>query len=210
MKQIFSLSIIIICISASCNTEISKSDISNGIIHGKVADITTGLGIPNSTISLRGYEITGSIITTGPSFLVATTTSDVNGNFSFDFNFNEENGYFCTGIADQYFDYQEEFSIDNTTSDDSQNVEILLQPIGYVAIHFLNDSPFNETDKIALNGLGVVSFIGSNIDTSIVFAANGNSENFLYWVVTKNSITNTFGDTLYCTPFDTTNYDLLY
>lgn len=214
MKAIFSISIIVIFLASSCETSPPISDFQNGIINGKVTDKTTGVPIANATVYLKGYEITGSILTPGPTFTVATTISDADGNFSFDFDFNSDNGYFCSAVADQYFDYQEEFVINKSVFGGGVNVKVLLEPIAWLNLRCQNISPYDATDEITLSYTydgNYPNFFGISVDTTICcVSVSGNNSNRIVWYVNKNGVETTYYEYVYCPAFDTTYYEILY
>ncbi|MBK6730354.1 MAG: hypothetical protein IPG60_05055 [Bacteroidetes bacterium] len=210
MRAIFSFSIIVIFLAASCETSPPVSDLQNGIVNGIVSEKTTDAGIPNAIVYLLGNEGGGTWGGGGsPSFEIDQTVSDANGNFSFLFDYNGNYGYYCTAIAEKYFNYYNEVPVDEDKVG-VNNVEVKLQPIGYLRLNLKNVIPYNESDKIAINGAITFSFVGDILDTILIFSVLGNYENFLYWGVTKNLTTIVYGDTLYCRSFDTTDFEIFY
>ncbi|MFN7015271.1 MAG: hypothetical protein ACK4ON_13480, partial [Bacteroidia bacterium] len=141
-----------------------------------------------------------------PSFIIDTTISDAHGKFSFSPEKNDAWGYSCMAEKELYFDGQE-FTADGNYA---LTVTAYLYPQAWLKIHVKNEIPYNESDKIAINGAITISFIGTEIDTTNVFTISGNDDNYIYWSITKNLITTVFGDTIYIAAFDTTFYEILY
>lgn len=204
------LFLLLTVILSSCDEDKNLSDYENGIINGVVIDKTTGEVISDATVFLKGYEITGDIINPGPTFDVATTTSDINGKFFFDFNYEDKNGYFCSGYSEMYWDLQEEFDIDGEIYNGNVNAQVSLQPKAWMSVHIKNVNTYEPSDYISISDIGI--FYGNEVDTSIIDLVLGNYSNLIVWGVVLNGIppSENDSDNVYCPSFDTTYYEILY
>lgn len=197
----FNIACFIFLISTSCNKEPGPFSVS-----GAVIDYTTNQPIADATVYLLAHEKDGDFWSSSPSFIIDTTISDAHGKFSFSPEKNDAWGYSCMAEKELYFDGQE-FTADGNYA---LTVTAYLYPQAWLKIHVKNEIPYNESDKIAINGAITISFIGTEIDTTNVYTVSGNDDNYIYWSITKNLITTVFGDTIYIAAFDTTFYEILY
>lgn len=213
MKELSVYFIILLFIS-SCRPDLQSSDFQKGIVNGIVLDKTTNTGIPNAIVYLLGNEGGGTWGGGGTaSFEIDQTVSDANGNFTFQFDYDDSYGYYCSAVAEQYFNYYEEVPVDNNAID-INNVGLLLNPIGYLSIHIINDTPYDENDEITLsftyNG-SYPEFAGVDVDTILCcFQTLGNENNRIVWYVEKNGIDTSFYEYVNTQSFDTTYFEILY
>jgi len=182
-----------ILIAASCHKDPGPFTVSNQ----PVAD---------ARVYLLAHEKDGGFWGGSPSFFIDTTIADDNGKFSFAPEKNDDWGYSCMAEKELYF-LGDEYTADG---DYALTVTAYLYPKAWLSVHIKNIMPFNESDKIAINGAFTISFVGIEVDTNILFILQGNFENYIYWSVTKNLITTTFGDTIFSPSFDSLFYEILY
>ena len=84
----------VVLLLSTCKPEHIVSDLEKGIITGSAVDYTTNAGVPNATVFLLGNDGGGTWVGGGtPSFFIDQTTTDENGNFTFQIEYNEEIGY---------------------------------------------------------------------------------------------------------------------
>ncbi len=199
VKYVFIL--FLFCIVISCDRE-------NGLftVSGIVRDHTTKQPIPEATVYLLAHEKDGGIWGGSPSFFIDTTIADANGKFSFAPEKNDDWGYSCMAEKDLYF-LGDEYTADG---DYALTVTAYLYPKAWLNVHIENVSPINESDYINISWSIDGPFYGVDIDTILVTTLNGNTDNYLTWYITKNSISNTYTEILYLPAFDTTFYEILY
>lgn len=208
VNKILLPTLIIVC---SCNKPGNLSDYKNGIIHGRVTDKTNGSPVANALVYLQGYEGGGSILSSGPTFTVATTNSDADGDFSFDFDYNDENGYFCSAIADQYFDYNEEFVINSNITGSGINTEVTLYPKAWLNVHVKAINGYQFSDFISIQNVYDDPFYGDSIDEYVDLTVNGNMNYHLVWFIYSGGLNDgSESAEIYCPAFDTSYYELLY
>ncbi|MBP7399473.1 MAG: carboxypeptidase regulatory-like domain-containing protein [Chitinophagales bacterium] len=186
-----------------------KPDLELGIVNGLVTDRTTNAGIPDATVYLLAHEPDGSIFGGGggPSFEIANTTSDASGNFKFNFDYDSKYAYTCAAVKDLYFDYEDEFPVDEQVKE-GVSVEVTLQPKAWLQIHFFNEYPSLPSDHFAINGFVTDEFFGDIIDTLITYIVIGNFMNVIHYGL-EADLSN-IDDTIYCPAFDTTYYEIIY
>ena len=193
----------------SCSTD-SPSDLQNGIVSGIVSDKTTDAPIAGATVYLLANDGGGTWGSPTPSFEIAQTTSDANGNFSFDFDYTEGYTYYCSAVAPMYFNYGDEFSVE-MFSTGGNNVKVELQPIGYLHVHIKSVNEYEPSDFIGINSTPSYTFYGNEVDTNIILSVNGNSKYELVWFIYINGINDESESAeIYCSAFDTTFFEILY
>ena len=209
MTKLIFLSFIVLLLF-TCKPEHIESDLEKGIITGMVVDYTTNTGVPNATVFLLGNDGGGTWVGGGtPSFFIDQTTADANGNFSFQIEYNEEIGYLCSAVADLYFDYNDEFSVERYSSG-VVNVEVKLNPIGYVNLHVKSVNIYESSDNINIQS-GSIDPLYGNIDTSFILSVPGNDFYHIVWFHYVDGINNgSESADIYCPSFDTTYFELLY
>jgi len=85
-------------------------------------------------------------------------------------------------------------------------------------VHIKNQNPFDQYDYINAGlfspGIGGYTGIGTNIDTTVTWSETAyNSNNFylkIGWGVTKNSIHQSYVDSIYCIALNTYTYNINY
>ena len=200
----------VVLLLSTCKPEHIVSDLEKGIITGSAVDYTTNAGVPNATVFLLGNDGGGTWVGGGtPSFFIDQTTTDENGNFTFQIEYNEEIGYLCSAVADLYFDYNDEFSVERYSSG-VVNVEVKLNPIGYVNLHVKSVNIYESSDNINIQS-GSIDPLYGNIDTSFILSVPGNDFYHIVWFHYVDGINNgSESADIYCPSFDTTYFELLY
>ncbi|MBP9705548.1 MAG: hypothetical protein KBD79_12390 [Chitinophagales bacterium] len=191
-----------------------KPDLEKGIVNGLVNDRTTNEGIPDATVYLLAHEPNGSIFGGGggPSFTVDTTTSDTQGKFSFNFEYDDNYAYTCYALKDLYYDYNDEIPIDANIKDNI-NVQILLIPKSFLKLHIKDQEEYLENYELRLVPFSSPFVVNAfMIDTVLIGSVNGNESFDFTWVldsyITDEIIIN--NATIYCPSFDTVLYEILY
>jgi len=175
-------------------------------VRGTVIDHTNDQPVANATVYLLGHEKDGGIWGGSPSFLLDSTISDGNGEFLFSPLEDETIGYSCMASKDLYFT-SNEYTADGYMS---LVANVYIYPKAWISTHCVNFYPYNEFDYFNISWSYVGPFYGIDIDTVLVSEIMGNYENSLTWYVTKNGESNTFTEQVYCVPFDTTFFEVLY
>ncbi len=198
LKLIILASIIVFI--ASCTKE--KKDMTT-TVRGSVRDKTTNTPIAGAKVSLYAKQIQ---VLGGLSSLVSVTTSDANGNFSYDFQGTE--GYSYSIEADKK-GYYEISSIAAINIGLNLGVVVKMSPDGYMKIHIKS---INDNDFVNLSYPCYVncSFQGNNLDTFNIYRVRGNEPTEIIWFTYKNEIGTIHRDTIYTPAFDTTLFLVNY
>jgi len=188
-------------------------------------------------ISIRGYlfdpkqniSVAGALVTISSSKIssgvynsnyqdIATTTTDASGNFSFDFTEEATAGYRFYIRKDKYFDYTVDVSADDITHEQAYTPTFNLYPEAYLKLGIKNIAPADSTDAITyyltsgflecyqcctntyFHGYGV------SYDTVMKCKTYGSN------MATVNYIVNgtLHIQNIFCTPYDTTFYQINY
>ncbi|MBK6732042.1 MAG: hypothetical protein IPG60_14155 [Bacteroidetes bacterium] len=199
MKKIYLLTIISLLI-ISCEKESGPTE-----INGSVKDKTTNAGIENADVGL--FESDGENSWGLGGVLIDEIYSDADGNFTFDFEARKGYSYYVYAIKDQYWNIDGDniTFVDNTGGE--TDVTVFLQPEGWLSIHFKNIPPTSIYDNFDINGYVTDGFNGEDVDTIVLYKVYGNINNILYWAL-YGEMTST--DTLYCSAFDTTYFEIFY
>ena len=204
MKQFIEISLFtFLLIGASCNKETGPTFVS-----GTVQDKTTFTGVDNANVGLFEYDDESAFGLSGT--LLDEVYSDASGNFTFNFTARKGYSYYVQAIKEQYWNDQS----NNVTFIDvlggTSNIDVYLQPDGYLKLHIKNVNTYNNLDYISISDFG--SFYGNEVDTIVVGLALGNAENRIVWGVVINGIPPAENniELLYCPPFDTTYYEMFY
>jgi len=178
------------------------------VVEGKVYDESNFKSISGATVYLTQREFFASFRN-----VVETATSDSEGNFCIIYEGDDEG--FTFEVAAQknwYYDTPEYISV--KFGKKNEDVDVPLKPLGYLKLNMKNTSPFSPSDKILYRGFMYVSgsdaFFGMNVDTFDVGQVFGNTTIEISWYVTKNAITTSYSDLIYCPAFDTTSYSISY
>lgn len=211
MRKIYVFILLLLCIAVSCEPEPQTSDLQNGIVNGIVIDKTTNAGIPNAVVYLLGNEGGGTWGGGGtPSFQIDQTVSDANGHFTFHFDYNATLGYYCSAVVDKYFNYYDEVSVDLNIIG-KNNVEVRLQPIGYLQLHVKSINDYEATDHIDIQAGNITPLFGGDIDTTFLLSIPGNGYYHLVWFLYVDGVNEGSESVdIYCPAFDTTEYVLFY
>jgi len=190
----------------SCNKE---TILEQGTVRGTVRDKTTNEGISGATVYLLSHIPTGGFGGGGGSTQINFTTSNTDGSFSFQLDYDSELAYTCAATHDLYFDYGDEFPVPEEIKV-GENVEVNLQPKAWLRVHCVNSEPFNDSDYFNVSWNSEGPFYGSTIDTTLLSIIEGNINIHITWYVTKNSFANSYTQEIYCPAFDTTYYEIFY
>lgn len=175
-------------------------------VDGIVNDATTGDPVYNAKVYLLERE--NSFDFFGPipaSYIIDSTTTGAQGRF--EFNYEDRHGYIYAVYAVKH-NY-----IDNYNSGDilslgsGTDVEILLQPEAFLSVHYKNIVPALASDIFGINGDITETLYGSEIDTTLIYRVDGNTKIELHWAVGYDM---TVSDTIYCSAFEMTYFEILY
>lgn len=184
----------------ACNKETGPTT-----VNGMVRDVTTNVGISNAEVGL--FETDGESAFGLGGVLMAEKYSDASGEFTFSFNAREGYQYYVQAIKVQYFNDQSNNVTFIEGLGTSDNLNVFLQPEGYLEIHYQNIPPSTPYDNFGVNGYLTDGFDGDKIDTTVLYTVYGNFKNIIFWGL-YGEVADI--DTIYCVAFDTTYFEILY
>jgi hypothetical protein len=188
-------------------------------VSGVVNNSVLQQGVSNLQIKLLVKEVQSG--TYSNTFkLLQTTTTDLNGNYSFEFPHRTALEYKIQIESDLFFVYSEIINPDDWSLTEMNKYDIYLSPKSYIKLRVKNQFPQSATDNVVVisnnNNCqlcfnpGLMSFNGTQTDTLVFGATLGmNFWNYTY-VVTKNSMTYNYADSAYCFAGDTVFVNILY
>jgi hypothetical protein len=177
----------------------SCSKISKTKVFGQAIDETSNIGVNNATIYLIKQDNENNI----GGELVSETSTDINGNFEFEFKSTSGFKYYVTAQKNQYID-DGNSRADITLKFNGKSTPIIkMKPYGYLMLHLINILPNNEVLTI-----GYKTYGGVGLDTMVLYDAYiyGNRTNQIGWFVDQNNYQNE----IYCPAFDTTVYEIKF
>ena len=152
---------------------------------------------------------------------IATTTTDANGKFTFQFEKEKSAGYQIYISKTNYFDNIINIPDADVVAGTPYTPIYDFFKIAYLKLHVKNVSPYNTSDQIVysytsgyLNCYECCSdvyFVGNgmNYDSTYTCKTYGDQKIIVTWHVVKSADI-FYTDTILCTPFDTTSYQILY
>ncbi|HEV7231528.1 MAG TPA: carboxypeptidase-like regulatory domain-containing protein [Bacteroidia bacterium] len=179
-------------------------------VDGSTKDASNLNTISGATVYLKQRDPNCSSCFSGTN--VSQTRSDANGKFTFDFNANNGYLYNVSATADKYLNNLSSGGSNLANGQDNE-VNIQLQPAGFLKIHVKNTSPHDAWDVLWMHsvlGTDSAAFKGISIDTSFTQTVYGSSANPLTWSVKKNGVLTLHNAYVNCVAFDTTYYSLNY
>ena len=192
------------CLMAGCVKDNASYDVN---LTGKVLEIDSDVPIPNMAVKLLQLEYNPNSFNATRT-TIAQTQSDAKGNYQFNYPHNAKYDYEViayTPSKDYYDNTQTEIVPDGK----NPTVNINFIPFGWVKVHAKNVNPFDDRDELKFY---FGTYIGSKVDTTIIFKEGGSKKTILpirIWT-TRNGI-QTFKDiSLIIPPHDTTKLDVFY
>lgn len=192
----------------SCNKKKTKVDVM-------VIDIASRALIKNAKVYLVKYNETSF---GGPSSnnILQEKVTDENGSCSFEFSSEIDIANSIIAEADGYFSSAE--LNDNKVirmAPHKKNFHIIgLRSKGFLKIHIANKFPFNSHDEIIAPAPGSPYifnyFYGTSIDTTYLQYVVGNTKAKYAYSVTKNNVTTTVSNEIFCAPLDTVFINIEY
>lgn len=190
------------------------------VIQGTVSDKNTGNPSSGVTVKIYYQEISNSSFSTSYKLLTSTTT-DASGNYTFSFSRPSATSYKFELSSDMHYGFTETKNADAISSTDPNTVNFLIESRSWFSVRIRNTSPVGALDQIIYQNTtandcssccshAAFIYTGMTLDTTFVCSKIGGTNNDFTWSVTKAGSTNSFNQSVYCAPFDTTFYDLNY
>lgn len=211
-----SLILLSVFLIASCKDDkrvisisgVTKDPIQNTLVEG----VTVTLLSQKTTTGTFSYNFVKE----------ATTQSNAQGEFSFDFTFSYNVAFKLEMVKENYFSQTEVFEIEELPDDDHYYGEFDLYPEATIRFHFVNQNPFNAADNVQYRILNwdvdcdgccpyiFRGFTGYIIDETFECRVYGNREYEIEFIVTKNTHSSFPKRVVNCEAFTTTDVELLF
>lgn len=188
-------------------------------IEGIVTNSVTSFGTSNIEVKIFSKEIENNTFSNGFKLLQKVTT-DINGFYSFQFDYRNALEYKIEIQNSDFFNYTSIINPDDLKANEKNELPLIINPKTVLKIRIKNQIPQNQQDNIVVNGNNnscglcftpsLLSFNGTLIDTIIVAPTLGQYFwNYSYYV-TKNNFTQSYNDSIYCEPGDTSFINIFY
>lgn len=190
-------------------------------VRGSVFDPNQNIAVANAQVTLSSSKIVSGVYNSNYQD-ISTVTTDGSGNFSIDFPEEKTAGYRFYITKTNYFSALIDVNTDEITPDDIYAPTYTIYPEAYLKIHVKNTSPFDNMDFVSYKFTAGVfdcnqcctnttfKGYGMTYDSIVKCKTRGSMNATVNWVITKNNIQSAFFQNIYCTPFDTSFFDINY
>ena len=211
MNYFLMLSIILFI--SSCEKEVYKITVK-----GRIIDATTGEPLNNVNVKLT-YNTEALLGFT--THIIGSAETDKNGDYEIKFRpLKESRRYYFEVEKENYVNTQSAYIEYNNSEDEKQfEGSFALFPEAVLEIHFQNISPFDENDNLNCQliftksgkpGIMLRAFTGTNVNKLESQVIPGNQTVIINWSVRKNSMIKYYSDSIFCKPFQTSQFDIKY
>jgi len=181
---------------------------------GNIKDINSGLNIANAEIRYYTSNLGNNV-----EALKGNTKTDASGNYEVTIERSKFETLTVKIRKENFFNKDENYSIDDLTSSESNEINYNLSPQSWTKFIFKNASPSNSSDELKIQkvsgktncneccGNETTYYYGS-IDTVVYCPNDGDSYMKFYWWVNGNEQNG--DENLYNAPFDTTSFTINY
>ncbi|MFI5204133.1 MAG: hypothetical protein ACHQF2_06515 [Flavobacteriales bacterium] len=209
---VFTLSLLLCC---------KKDKTVTMVISGTISDGINGGGVANTSVVLSYQKYENGIASTAFSTIGSYTTSS-DGRYSFSFEKPPSIMYRLQINRTDYFGISEDINPDNLSAQNENIRNYTLYPSATFTISLKNLNPVNAQDQVLYQNLSennscpsccnnsLKVLTGTTVDTSFTCPKYGNTYVKFQWIVTKNSIINTFVDSIFCPTGQLTTYQVNY
>ena len=189
-------------------------------ITGNVSDPNQMMTVAGASVVLSGKELSGGTFNNNFNTIASTATNG-NGDFEFQFERRTISQYRIRVTKEGYFEKNILITGDAVQPDVTYNVNIESIPKAYYKLRLENSNPFDDTDRITYRNTNAelacnccndqnVTILGMAVDTTYTCIHEGASWLKYFYEVEKNNNTNSFIDSVYLIPFDTTANHITY
>jgi hypothetical protein len=198
-----------------------RKDKNKITINGTVYDPNIKTYVSGANVTISSSRVTNGVYNSNYAD-IATTTTDGNGAFTFEFDKEKSAGYRIYVSKADYFDYTVDISDDNIIPGTPYTPNYTIYPVGYIKLHVKNTQPYDSLDFIAYSyASGYLSCYecctnttfkgyGDAFESTTKCKTYGSQDIIVSYHITKNSIDVAYTDTFFATPFDTTVFNLYY
>lgn len=198
-----------------------KKDENNSIsINGKIYDGNQNIPVVDAEVTFWVSRLENG--TYNPNLIALfTVNTDAAGNYSFNLTKEKDASYRITIDKTKYFGQIIDIDVDDLPPG-THNLNYTILPEAYIKLHVKNVNYFDNNDKIGYsitstqptgtnccNNLPTTG-TGYNYENTSICKTYGAQKIKVSWSVKKNSINSLYDSLIYCVPFDTTTFDLIY
>jgi len=210
--------LLIAFIIVSCNKD-KKNSIH---IEGKVFDPNTAEYVGGVDVTIAANKLSSGGIYSSAYEDLATTTTDENGLFVFDFTEEKFGGYQIRASKTNYFSLFKDIDAADIEAGVTYSPTLNIYPVCWLELMIRNAVPYDTNDYFSysftsgfLKGYGccgntVMNGHGMYYGDTVICKTYGNQNVTLSYNVTKNNATFIYHKTLYCNAFDTTYFVVEY
>ena len=200
----------------SCKKEKDKINIS-----GTVYDPNLNTFLANAHVTISASMISSGFYNSNYTD-IATTTTDANGVFTFEFEKQKSAGYRIFISKDNYFDNTIDINDADIVPGTPYTPAYNLYPVGYIKLHVKNSTPYDTSDAIRYSYTSgylacyeccsnmLIKGYGKYYDVTSKCKTYGNQNAIISWSIYKAGYDVAHSDSIFCTAFDTTYYEILY
>jgi hypothetical protein len=198
-----------------------KKDVKKVTFSGTVLDAHSNAPIAGSEVTLAVKKIESGVYNSNFQN-ITTATTDGNGQFSIECNYEAVIAYRIHVGKNNYFDSSTEINSNDVQSGTNYSANYTISPEAFIKLHIKNNMPFDSLDLVTYSYKnpqpGCVDCCNNTIfhgngmlfDTIFKCKTFGNTNNKVEWVVKKNGQTVLHSQDIFCIPLDTTTFEILY
>ncbi len=215
----FSLLLIFVLVPFFCFINSCKKKDALITIKGTVTNSGNQFGVSSVNVKIFSKELDNNTFSNSFKLLKSSTT-DASGGYHFEFEYRNALEYKIEISSQNYFNYTNIINPDDLKVNETNTLNIELDPKSTLKLRIRNQIPQNNQDNIVFNSLNsncdlcynpaVFSFNGLSVDTTIIYNTLGQRYWKYAYYVTKNSFTQSYNDSVYCTPGDTAMISIFY
>lgn len=192
-----------------------KKDDLQLLISGIVEDPNQQIAVAGAHVVLTGQVLEGGSFNNNFNQL-ATATTNANGQFSMEFERKTVANYRIQVEREGYLNNQIEFSGDQVRPDETYNTTVQILPEAWSKVRLSNQNPFDEEDRLAFRYVDAtlacaccdeqtVVLFGMNADSSWTCKYQGAYWMHYWYQTERDGIVQSFGDSIFLAPHDTTS-----
>ncbi|HNW71093.1 MAG TPA: hypothetical protein PKI01_11865 [Bacteroidales bacterium] len=218
VKHRFLVYVSILFLLISCDKD-KKNSIH---IEGKIFDPNTSEYVEDAEVIIAASKLSsGGIFSSGYED-IASTSTDANGTFIFDFSEDKFAGYQIRVSKPDYFGLIKDIPTSDIQAGITFSPTYNIYPIGYINLKIRNVMPYDTNDLVSysytsgyLSGYDccdntLIQGHGLFFADTVFCKTHGNQNVAVTYNVTKNGTTHIYTQTKYCSAFDTTYFIIDY
>ncbi|MFP5470398.1 MAG: carboxypeptidase-like regulatory domain-containing protein [Bacteroidia bacterium] len=117
------------------------------VLSGNVNDQNFGKKVNGASVSISSKKIENGSYNTSYK-PIATTTTDVNGNYTFTFTRETVIDYKLVVSKENYFTHEEIISPDDVSTENGNIANVSFIPQSWIKVHIANENPINSDDRV--------------------------------------------------------------